>query len=82
MTLYKGPFGSVFGGTEPGLEFEPYILNGLVQARQQGCMYSRTLRAVVKSVTAVSSANVERELLNFFEDDSIGVDTNPKSGNV
>ena len=38
MTLYKGPFGSVFGGTEPGLELEPYILNGLVQARQQECM--------------------------------------------
>ena len=28
MTLYKGPFGRVFGGTEPGLVFEPYILNG------------------------------------------------------
>ena len=44
-------------------------------------MYLRTLRAVVKSVTAVSSASVERELLNFFEDDSIGVDANPKCGN-
>ena len=81
MTLYKGLFGSVFGGTEPGLVFDPYILNGLVQARQQGCMYTRTLRAVVKSVTAISSANVERDLLNFFEDDSIGVDANPKCGN-
>jgi hypothetical protein len=81
MTQYRGPFGSVFGGTEPGLVFEPYILNGLVQARQRGCMYSRTLRAVVNSVTAVSSANVERELLHFFEDDSIGVDANPKCGN-
>ena len=28
MTLYKGPLGSVFGGTEPGLVFEPYVLNG------------------------------------------------------
>ena len=81
MTLYRGQFGSVFGGTEPGLVFEAYILNGLVQARQQGCMYNQTLRAVVKSVTAVSSASVERELLNFFEDDSIGVDANPKCGN-
>ena len=44
-------------------------------------MYLMTLRAVVKSVTSVSSANVERELLNFFEDDSIGVDANPKCGN-
>ena len=25
MTLYKGPFGSVFGGTEPDLVFEPYV---------------------------------------------------------
>ena len=36
MTLYKGPFGNVFVGTELGLVFEPYILNGLVQARQHG----------------------------------------------
>ena len=80
MTLYKGPFGSVFGGTEPGLVFEPHVLNGLVQARQQGCMFTRTLRAVVKSVTAVSSAKVEKQLLDFFEEDSIGVDANPKCG--
>ena len=81
MTLYKGPFGSVFGGTEPGLVFEPYVLNGLVQARQQGCMFTKTLRAVVKSVTAVSSANVEKKLLDFFEEDSIGVHANPRCGN-
>ena len=81
MTLYKGPFGSIFGGTEPGLMFERYILNGLVQARQQGCMYTRSLRAVVKTVTTVSSANVDREQLNFFEEYSIGVDANPKCGN-
>ena len=47
MTLYRGPFGSVFGGTEPGLVFKPYVFNGLVQARQQ------RLGAVVKSVTTV-----------------------------
>ena len=44
-------------------------------------MHTRTLRAVVKSVTAVNSANMERDLLNFFEDDSIGVDANPKYWN-
>ena len=33
MTLYKGPFGSVFGATEPGPVFEPSVLNGLLQAR-------------------------------------------------
>ena len=80
ITLYDGPFGKVFGGTESGLDFEPYVLNGLVQARQQGCMYSSTLRAVVKSVTAVSSASIEKKLLDFFEDDSVGVSQNPKCG--
>ena len=55
MTLYKGPFGSVFGGTEPGLIFEPYILNGLMQARQQ------TLRAMVKLVTPVSYPNESQD---------------------
>ena len=48
-----------------------YVLNGLVQARQQ------TLRAVVKSVTAVSFDNVEKELQNFIDEDSIGVRGNP-----
>ena len=65
MTLYKGPFGSVFGGTEPGLVFEPYVLNGLVQARQQ------TFRAVVKSAIAVSSDNVEKKLVNLLNKERV-----------
>ena len=35
----------------------------------------------MKSITAVSSANVKRQLLNFFEDDSIDVNANRKCGN-
>ena len=66
MTHYKGPFGSVFGGTEPGLAFEPYVLNGLVQARQQ------TLRAVVKSAWAIRSDNVVKELENLIYEDAKG----------
>ena len=71
MTLYRGPFGSFFGGTEPGLVLKPYILNGLVQARQQ------TLSAVVKSVTTVKSDNVEKKPQNLIDKDSIGVNKNP-----
>ena len=71
MTLYRGPFGSFFGGTEPGLVFKPYVLNGLVQARQQ------TLSAVVKSVTTVRSDNVEKKPQNLIDKDSIGVNKNP-----
>ena len=73
MTLLKGPFGCVFGGTEPGLEFEPFVLNGLVQVRQQGCMFARKLKSIVKSVTQVSSSRIEKKLLDYFEDDCIGV---------
>ena len=61
MTLQKGPFGSDFGGTETGLMFEPYVLNGLVEAREQ------TFRAVVKSASAVSSDNVEKELFSLID---------------
>ena len=67
MTHYKGPFGSVFGGTEPGLVFEPYVLNGLVQARQQ------TLRAVVKSACAIRSDSVVKKLESLISED--GLDT-------
>ena len=80
ITLYSGPFGKVFGGTDPELEFDPYILSAVVRARQQGCIYSNTLKAIVSSVTAVSSANIEKQLLDHFEDDSIGVAANPKCG--
>ena len=66
MTLYKGPFGCAFGGTEPGLVFEPYFVNGLVQARQQ------TLRAVVKSVSAVNSGNDEKRMkMNLIDKGSV-----------
>ena len=61
MTLFQGPFGSVFGGVTPGLEFEPYVLNGLVQARQQRYMFSQTLRAIVKLATLVSSSSIEKK---------------------
>ena len=80
MILYKGPFGQVFGGAEEGLDFEPYVLSAIVKARQRGCMTSNTFKSVVKSVTAVSSNSVDKKLLDFFEDDSIGVDANPKCG--
>lgn len=60
MTLYKGPFGQVFGGTEPGLVFQPYVLNGVMQARQQ------TFRASVKSVTSVSQDYDGKELLHLI----------------
>ena len=67
MTLYKGPFESVFGGTEPGLEFNPYVLNGLVQARKQ------TLSAVVKSAFVLGSDNMGNELQTYIAKEGISV---------
>jgi hypothetical protein len=45
--------------------FEPYVLNGLVEAREL------TFRAVVKSASAVSSDNVEKELFSLIDKDSV-----------
>ena len=38
----------------------------------------KTLRAVVKLVTCVGSSTIEKNLLNFFDVDSIGVNASPK----
>ena len=80
MTLWEGAFGKLFGGVHVGLKFEPHVLSCHIQSRQRGCLYSTTLRAVARAVTEVSSVRGDRDLLNHFEEESIGVDARPKCG--
>ena len=41
---------------------------------------TQTMRTAVKSATLVSSAKSEREFLDYFKQDNIGVECNPKCG--
>ena len=43
-------------------------------------MYSTTLRAIVKSVSHASSIKGEKDLLESFEQESLGVNAMPKCG--
>ena len=80
MTLWEGVFGKLFGGVHVGLKFLPHVLSCHIKSRQRGCLYSTTLRAMARAVTEVSSVRGDRDLLNHFEEDSIGVDARPKCG--
>ena len=80
MTLWEGDFGKMFGGVEESLMFKPHILSCHIRSRQRGCMYSTTLRAIVKAVSHVGSVRGDRELLHYFEEDSIGIQVSPKYG--
>ena len=80
MMLFDGPFGKVFGGSEGSLDFKPHVMSAMVRSRQMGCQYTATFRAIVKAVTAVNSVRDDTKLLDYFEEDAIGVDANPKCG--
>ena len=80
MTLWSGVFGKLFGGVDEGLNFQPHVLSCHIKSRQRGCMYSTTLRAIVKSVSHVSSIKGDKDLLEFFEQESLGVNAMPKCG--
>ena len=80
MTLWEGVFGKLFGGVDDSLKFQPHVLSCHIRSRQRGCIYSSTLRAVVKAATHVNSAKGDKDLLQFFEEEAIGVDAKPKCG--
>jgi hypothetical protein len=54
MSIFDGPFGPVFGGSDRCLRFTPHHLSCLVK-RLQGATSAVTLRAAVKSVSFVKS---------------------------
>ena len=81
MALYEGPLGKVFGGLDPNLKF----------ARQKMAFKStkhlipevscHAMRAVLKEVTHTHTAKTDREILDFFKEESIGAECSPKCGN-
>ena len=52
MTLWEGVFGKLFGGVDESLKFQPHILSCHIRSSQRGCIYSSTLRAVVRAAVA------------------------------
>ena len=82
MILYKGPLGKVFGGHDPDLEFSPFVVSYPVSVRPllPDTIRSTTLRATVKEYVYTSPAKTEQEILEFFQEESIGVECSPRCG--
>ena len=80
MILYEGIYGKVFGGEDPDLKFTPHQRSYPVMVMEVDRRTSQTMRTVVKSATVVSSAKSEKLFLDYFKEDNIGVECNPKCG--
>ena len=80
MTLYEGVYGKVFGGSDPNLKFTPHQKSYPALMIEVDRRMTHTMRTAVKSATLVSSAKTEREFLDYFKHDNIGVECNPRCG--
>ena len=80
MTLYEGIYGKVFGGVDPDLKFTPHQCSYPSLVVEVDRRISQTMRTVVKSASVVSSVKSEREFLDYFKQENIGVECNPKCG--
>ena len=80
MILYNGPFGKVFGGSCDFIKVNPMKLchpTGVMEIDRHRLV---AMKAIIKSSTCVSSAKADRELLDYFKEDSFGVHCEPKCG--
>ena len=86
MKLYDGRMGKVFGGSDPDLDFTPYKMSyplsvQLVQQANLSIMHcTQALRTVVKEVAYTATARTEKEFLEYFKEENIGVECRPKCG--
>ena len=85
MTLYGGPFGLVFGGTSPKIRFSPHVISyplSVVEVNEDviDIVKTNTVRAFVKSVSLVGSKKAEKDFLEYFELEKVGVDCAVKCG--
>ena len=84
ITLYAGPLGKVFGGNSPSLDFDSSLVreypSSVVSVSYSTIHRAQTMRAVIKDTTYCSTARSDRDLLEFFKSESIGVECRPRCG--
>ena len=88
MKLYGGPLGVTFGGSDSDLVFSPChklypssVLSTIKSHVDQ--VHSFTMRAIVHQAThtVTNTSRVDQNLLDYFKEESIGVECNPQCGN-
>ena len=78
MTLYDGPLGKVFGGTDDDLVFTPANTTyPQVMKPTLANTMSVTMRASVVEATYISSSKQENEFLDFIKEEMIGAECVP-----
>ena len=85
ITLYNGPLGKVFGGSDPDLVFTPYVASYPLSVHRTAntnanTIHSVTMRATVQEATYTTPVKSEKELLEFFHLENIGVECRPRCG--
>ena len=83
MKLASGPLGKVFGGTCSDLKFDGMKLAcpmSAVQVDTQLPIRSTCLKAVVRQSVLSTPLKTDREILNFFDEEQIGIYCEPKCG--
>ena len=83
ITLYEGKLGKVFGGSDPGLVFSPYTMSyplSVHQVSNVNTVHAYTMKAMVREATYTTPAKTEKEILEFFYEENIGVECNPRCG--
>ena len=76
MALFEGPLGLVLGGSDPGLR-----QSNLSSLRLQATTHAVTMRALITHVTQENELMSSKKLLQFFQEENIGVNCNPQCGN-
>ena len=87
MFLYDGRMGKVFGGKDPKLRFTPHktsIPSSVHQVHHshlsRAHIHTQTMRTIVREATYITPAKSEKELLEYFQEESIGVESSPRCG--
>ena len=83
MKLADRQLGKVFGGTSSRLKFNPTTLccpARSVEELHTKTIYSTTMKTMVRQEIYTTPMKAEKEILNFFEEDQIGVHCEPRCG--
>ena len=83
MKLASGPLGRVFGGSDPELKFSSMKMATPLMAAQLDTsipLHSKCMKAVVREAVYSTPMRTDREILNFFDEEQIGIHFEPRCG--
>ena len=76
MSLFENSFGKTFGGCDPNLKFIPHTAcyqSNVLELSDTATSKTRTMKAMVKSASMISSKRIDQQFLDHCMEESIGV---------